>query len=145
MLMRLCRTIVSVALLVLMPSACGVARAQFGGFGFPTAGYGFVWGIRGYGGYGGAVGSSYGYGIRTGQVGSGYQSAGGTLPADQLPAGQLPQAGYSTRPQTTYSPGPLYVRSPRSRVGMARRFTRRVLPAGSDDQNSPPRTPPSQP
>jgi hypothetical protein len=111
MLMRLCRTIVSVALLVLMPAACGVARAQFGGFGFPTAGYGSGYGAAvsgGYGGYGGAVASSYGYGVRTGQVGSGYQSAGGLYPQVSYPRVNYPQGGYSTRPQTTYSLGPLY-------------------------------------
>ena len=92
MLMRRCRMFVSVALLVTMPAACDVARAQFSGYSFPTAGYG-----TGYGGYGGGVGSSYGYGVRTGQVGFGYRSAGQFYPRPY----------YSTRPQTTTSFGPL--------------------------------------
>jgi hypothetical protein len=90
MLMRPCRMIVSVALLVFTPAASGVARAQFSGYGFPTAGYG-----TGYGGYGGA--SSYGYGVRTGQVGNGYRSAGQFYP----------RPSYSTRSQTTISFGSL--------------------------------------
>ena len=75
MLMRPCRMIVSVAFLVLMPAACGVARAQFGGFGFPRPDT-----ARDTGATAGPVASSYGYGVRTGQVGSGYHRGGG-LPA----------------------------------------------------------------
>ena len=79
MIIRQCLMTVSVALVVLMPAACGVARAQFSGYG------------------NGAAGSSYGYGVRTGQVGYGYRSAGQFYP----------QPSYSTRPQSTISFGPL--------------------------------------
>ncbi len=96
--------IVSVVLLILMPAACGQARAQFGLFG-NSGGYASSspvvtgYGANPYAGYASFGGSySSGYGVRTGQIGSGYQSAG-----------RLYQQGYqAARPQTTIAFQPLY-------------------------------------
>ena len=94
-------TIFSVGLLVMMPAACGQARAQFGATGFPSAGsFGSGYGANlspGYNYYGGSFSSGYGYGVRTGQVGTGYQSAG-----------RLYGQGFQARPQTTIALQPLY-------------------------------------
>jgi hypothetical protein len=102
MISRPLGTMVSVALLILMPAACGRARAQIFGAGFPSAGsYGSGYGANlsaGYGSYGGAIATGYGYGVRNGQVGAGYRSAS-----------MLYNQGYrAARPQTTTSFGPLY-------------------------------------
>ena len=81
----------------LMPVACGVARAQFVGEGASSVRSATVrvtaisrTGLQSYG--------SYGYGVRTGQVGAGYRGAGQLYP---------PASGVG-RPQTTSRSGRSY-------------------------------------
>jgi hypothetical protein len=97
----------SVLFLTLAPAVCGRAQAQYGFPGNITgyhlagqlgSGYG-VNPFAGYGSFGGVGGvPSVGYGIRNGQLGAGYQSAG-----------RLYQQGFqAARPQTTIVLQPLY-------------------------------------
>ena len=119
-----------------MPATCGQARAQFGLFG-NSGGYlssspvitGY--GANPYAGYASFGGSySSGYGVRTGQIGSGY-----------LSAGRLYQQGYqAARPLTTTNFQPLYsaITSVPGWYGPATSRPRRRL----HSRPSVPRTPP---
>ena len=138
MIMRRCRTIVSVASLVLMPvPPVRGPRAIRAAFGCPTAGSTPAggYGVNASGGHGHRSrrrrGSHYGYGVRNGQVGTAYRSAGrplrsrATAPGPRRPS----RSGRSTAP------------SPRSRVG--RPSTRRRDERARSTRPSAPRTPPT--
>jgi hypothetical protein len=101
MISRPWSVILSLLVLTLAAAAGERAWAQFGvgGFsaGYPSAGaFGSGYVGNSYGGYGGF--SAAGYGVRSGRIGPGYQSAG-----------RLYQMGYqAARPQTTVAFQPLY-------------------------------------
>jgi hypothetical protein len=106
MSLRLWGTTVLVGLLILTTAACGPTRAQYGVSGsrpgYPFAGsYVAAYGsnpFTGFGSYSASFPSGHGYGVGTGQVGAGYQSAGGLYQ----------QAYQAARPQTTVALQPVY-------------------------------------
>ena len=109
--------LIAALVLVLAPADLRGARGQLAGY--PSIGqFGGGYGTSALGGYGG--GSSVGYGIRTGQVGSGYGST----------AGLYGQAYRVHRAQTTVALQPLYsaITSLPGWDGPTRRVHRRVRP-----------------